>query len=494
MKSALFFLFAFAGLASAQDTIVFQNARIHTVTKGNLTGSVVVQNGLITAVGETVMTPPGARVVNLNGKHLIPGIIDCHTHIALDSINEGSVSVSSMVDVGEMLNPESSSIYDALAGGVTVANSLHGSANAIGGLNVAFKTRWGKGADGLVMKEAPPSLKIALGENPKRQGQGGQSPFGVQQQLRYPGTRMGVEDVIRSAFAEARTYQAAWKEYEGKRAKGIPAIAPRKDLKLEPLVEVLEGKRLVHAHAYRADEILMLLRVSQEFGFKIAALQHVLEGYKVAKEIAAAGAGASTFSDWWGYKMEVIDAIPYNAAIMQKKGVLVSLNSDDASGAELMRRLNTEAAKIVKYGGVSEDEALAMITINPARQMGIDKYVGSIEAGKQADLVIYDGDPLSIYSKVQQVYIDGQLYFDRERDEALRAKKSAQKNGLLEKEKADEKRNAPQRPASGAKPEAAKPPASEAANATEAANEESGLVASPLADSLNAANASRRPQ
>ncbi len=466
MRLAFLLPLAFIGGLSAQDAIVFQNARIHTVTKGNLTGSVVVQNGLITAVGETVMAPPGARIVNLNGKHLMPGIIDCHTHIALDSINEGSVSVSSMVDVGEMLNPESVSIYHALAGGVTVANSLHGSANAIGGLNVAFKTRWGKDAAGLIMKEAPPSIKMALGENPKRQGQGG-GQIGQQQQLRYPGTRMGVEDVIRSAFTEARIYQAAWKEYEAKRAKGLPAIAPRRDLKLEPLVEVLEGKRLVHAHCYRADEILMLLRVSQEFGFKIAALQHVLEGYKVAREIADAGAGASTFSDWWAYKMEVVDAIPYNAAIMHKKGVLVSLNSDDASGAELMRRLNTEAAKVVKYGGVTENEALAMITINPARQMGIDKYVGSIEPGKQADLVVFDGDPLSIYSKVQQVYIDGQLYFDREKDIAERGRKAALKNGLIEKEKADEKRSAPQRPPSGTKPDTAKPPAGEFGASTE---------------------------
>ena len=448
-------LFLAASVALAQQAIVFQNARIHTVTKGTFTGTVVVQNGVITAVGETAMAPPGARIVNLNGKHLMPGMIDCHTHIALDAINEGSVSVSSMVDVGEVLNPESIDIYNALAGGITIANSLHGSANAIGGLNVAFKTRWGKDAAGLVMKEAPPSIKMALGENPKRQGQGGQTQPGVQQQLRYPGTRMGVEDVIRTAFTEARAYQAAWKDYEAKKSAGAQVIPPRRDLKLEPLVEVLEGKRLVHAHCYRSDEILMLLRVSQEFGFKIAALQHVLEGYKVAKEIAAAGAGASTFSDWWAYKMEVVDAIPYNAAIMQKKGVLVSLNSDDAGGAELMRRLNTEAAKIVKYGGVTEDEALAMVTINPAKQMGIDKYVGSIEPGKQADIVIYDGDPLSIYAKVQQVYIDGQLYFDRDKDLAQRAQKAALKNGLLEKEKADEKRAAPQRP----QVQNAKPPA-----------------------------------
>jgi imidazolonepropionase-like amidohydrolase len=309
-------------------------------------------------------------------------------------------------------------------------------------LNVVIKMRWGQDANGLVMKEAKPGIKFALGENPKRQGQGGQSPFGGSNVApRYPGTRMGVEDVIREAFTQAKQYQADWKDYDVRRARGESVLPPRKDLKLEPLVEILEGKRLVHAHCYRADEILMLLRVADELGFKIATLQHALEGYKVADEIKAHGAGASTFSDWWGYKIEAYDAIPYNAAVLTKKGVLTSLNSDDVGGGDLSTRLNTEAGKTMKYGGLTEDEALALITINPAKQLQIDRYVGSIEAGKQADLVVYDKDPLSMYSKVERVFIDGVQYFDREADVAARARKDAEKKGLLEKEKATEKAN-----------------------------------------------------
>ena len=442
---ALTLLFVLAGLAAAQNVTVIQNGIIHTVTQGTFTGSIVIRDGKIAEVGEKVMTPLGAKIVDAGGKHVMPGIIDCHTHIALDSINEGTISVSSMVDAGEMLNPDSRSIYQALAGGVTTANSLHGSANSIGGRNVLFKTRWGQNADGLLFKQAKPSLKIALGENVKRAGnaQGFQMP-GTQSNLRYPGTRMGVEDVIRDAFTRAREYQRELKEYAAKQARGETALPVRRDLQLEPLVEVLEGKRLVHAHCYRADEILMLMRIFDDFGIKGVTYQHVLEGYKVAKEIAARGDGASTFSDWWNYKVEAADAIPYNAAIMQKKGVLVSLNSDDASGAELMRRLNTEAAKVMKYGGVTEDEALAMITINPAKQMQIDKWVGSIEVGKDADIVIYDKNPLSMYSKVEKVFIEGKQYFDRDSDITARPKVEAQKKGLMQKEKETEKRNMPQ--------------------------------------------------
>jgi imidazolonepropionase-like amidohydrolase len=444
MRTIAFF-YLMAGLAAAQEVTVIRNGIIHTVTKGTLTGSIVIRDGKIAEVGEKVMTPPGAKVVDAGGKHVMPGIIDCHTHIALDSINEGTISVSSMVDMAEMLNPESKSIYQALAGGVTTANSLHGSANAIGGQNVLFKTRWGQNAEGLLFKQAKPSLKMALGENVKRAGnaQGFQMP-GAQSNLRYPGTRLGVEDVIRDAFTRAREYQRELKEYEAKKARGEDALPVRRDLQLEPLVEVLEGRRLVHAHCYRADEILMLMRIFDEFGIKGVTYQHVLEGYKVAKEIAARGDGASTFSDWWNYKVEAADAIPYNAAILHKKGVLVSLNSDDAGGAELMRRLNTEAAKVMKYGGLSEDEALAMITINPAKQMQIDKWVGSIEVGKDADIVIFDQNPLSMYAKVEKVFIEGKQYFDRDSDITERPKVEARKNGLAQKEKEAEKRNMPQ--------------------------------------------------
>src|SRR6266849_3346863 len=299
--------------------------------------------------------------------------------------------------------------------------------------------RWGKDAPDLIFDGALPGIKSALGENPKRVGN--QQRIGeTTATLRYPATRMGIEDTIRDAFNQARDYKAAWDEYNTKRARGEDAIPPRKDLKLEPLKEVLEGKRYVHAHSYRADEILMLLRVADDYGFKIRTLQHVLEGYKVAKEIAAHGAGASTFSDWWSYKVEAFDAIPYNAAIMTKKGVVVSLNSDDA---ELMRHLNDEAAKTMKYGGLSETEALSLITINPALQLKIDNRVGSIEPGKDADLVVYDKHPLSNFAKVQKVFIDGQLYFDRDKDLEERPAHDAEKKKLLDKEKEQQRRGAP---------------------------------------------------
>ena len=432
---------------AAQQPIVLQNAIIHSVTKGTAPGSILIRNGLIAEVGDKVLTPMGAKIIDLGGKHVTPGLIDCHTHIALESVNEGSISVSSMVDMRDVINPEDPAIYRDLAGGTTTANLLHGSANAIGGLNVVIKMRWGADADGLVMKEAKPGIKFALGENPKRAGQGSQSPIGggVAQNLRYPGTRMGVEDVIREAFIEARQYQAAWKDYEERHARGANILPPRRNLKLDRLVEVLEGKRLVHAHCYRSDEILMLMRVAEEFGFKIATLQHALEAYKVAKEVKAHGAGVSTFSDWWSYKIEAYDAIPYNAALLTKEGVLTSLNSDDAGGADLSTRLNTEAGKTIKYGGLTPDEALALVTINPARQLAIDQYVGSIEAGKQADLVVFDKDPLSIYSKVEKVFIDGRQYFDRDEDLAARPRREAEKKGLLEKEKATEKTDAQQK-------------------------------------------------
>jgi imidazolonepropionase-like amidohydrolase len=257
--------------------------------------------------------------------------------------------------------------------------------------------------------------------------------------LRYPASRMGVEDVIREAFTEARAYQQQWREHQAKVDRHEQAIPPRRDLKLEPLVEVLEGKRYVHAHCYRADEILMLLRVADEFGFKIRTLQHVLEGYKVADEIAAHGAGASTFSDWWAYKAEAYDATPYNAALMVRKGILVSLNSDSA---ELMRHLNAEAAKTIKYGGLSETEALSLITIDPAKQLGVDKRVGSIEPGKDADLTIFDKPPLSNYAKVEKVLIDGEVYFDREKDLEERPGKEIRKKALMDKLRAEEKKGA----------------------------------------------------
>ncbi len=436
-KRLLFLLpatIAAVGLTHA-ETILIRNATVLTVTKGTVqNGSVLIENGKVAAIGKNVSAPADATVVDATGKFLMPGIIDCHSHTAVEGgVNEGTVSDSSMVNIKDVIDPADINIYRALAGGLTVSNVLHGSANAIGGQTEVIKLRWGKTAGEMAFEGATPGIKFALGENPKRQGQPSQNFFspGTPQDRRYPGTRMGVEEVIRVSFAEAKTYQAEWKEYQAKAARGEHPVPPRKDLRLEPLVEVLEGKRYVHAHCYRSDEILMLLRVADEMGFKIRTLQHVLEGYKVAKEIAAHGAGASTFSDWWSYKIEAYDATPYNAAIMARKGVVVSLNSDSD---ELQRHLNLEAAKTMRYGGLSETEALAMVTINPAKQLGVDDKVGSIEVGKSADLVLFDKHPLSNASKPLKVWIDGHEYFDRDRDIEVRGKFQADKKNLLDKE------------------------------------------------------------
>jgi len=421
---------AAANAPEPSPVLLIQNATILTVSHGTIEhGSILIKDGKIAEVGPNVKTPKDAQVIDAAGLFVIPGIIDCHSHIAIDGdVNEGSISVSSIVNVADVLDPDDSSIYRDLAGGVTAANVLHGSANAIGGQTVVIKLRWGQPASKLPFEGALPGIKFALGENPKRSNFGGRG-----QAQRYPATRMGVEETIRGAFAEARDYKASWDQYNKRISAGEKnLIPPRRDLRLDPLVEVLEGKRYVHSHCYREDEIVMLLRVAREFGFKVRTFQHVLEGYKVADEIAAAGAGASTFSDWWAYKVEAYDAIPYNAALMTRRGVLVSVNSDDAEEAT---HLNQEAAKSIKFGGLSHDEALKLVTLNPAIQLGIDKRVGSIDAGKDADLVIYNHDPLSAYAVVQKTLIDGRVYFDRQRDIADRAAREKEKKDLLEKEK-----------------------------------------------------------
>jgi len=332
--------------------------------------------------------------------------------------------VTSMVAIGDVINPDDISIYRALAGGVTSANLLHGSANPIGGRNRVIKLRWGADADGLTFQGAPKGIKFALGENPKRSNMRSTGP------QRYPQTRMGVMDVIREAFTEAVEYRKQWQEYE-KTKSGIP---PRRDFEMEALVEILEGERLVHSHCYRADEILQLMRLAEDFDFRVATLQHVLEGYKVADEIAAHGAGASTFSDWWGYKVEAYDAIPHAAALMTERGVVVSINSD--SGEE-MRHLNQEAAKTIKWGGMTELEALKMVTLNPAIQLRVDDRVGSIEVGKDADLTLYDGNPLEVRSVVQKTFVDGDLYFDIAADRERQARIDEVKKKLSPEEKED---------------------------------------------------------
>ena len=398
--------------AQAARVVALRGGTVLTVTKGTIAnGTVLLRDGKIAAVGANVTVPQGAEVIDTTGRFVTPGLIDAHSHIANDAINEGGTTVSSMTGMEDVLDPTDINIYRDLAGGLTTANVLHGSANPIGGKNQVIKLRWGKTrAEEIKFEGAMPGIKFALGENPKDMATGGQQTA----PRRYPMTRLGVEFVIRDAFTRAKAYQKAWQDYEKKKGATPDVIPPRRDLQLEPLVEILEGKRLVHAHCYRADEILMLLRLAEEMGFKIATLQHVLEGYKVAKEIAAHGAGASTFADWWAYKVEAADAIPHNAAIMVRKGVLVSVNSDSA---ELARRLNTEAAKTMKWGGLSEDEAFATVTINPAKQLRIDGRVGSLEPGKDADVVVWNHHPLSSYAIVDRVYIDGTVYYDRRGEE-----------------------------------------------------------------------------
>ena len=440
--------------------IVIQNATILTVTKGTIEhGSILIKDGKIAEVGSSVKAPKDATVIDAEGKFVTPGIIDCHSHIAIEgSVNEGSISVSSIANTADVLNSDDIDIYRDLAGGVTTANILHGSANSIGGQTVVIKLRWGQPASKLPFEGALPGIKFALGENPKR------SNFSVPgQPKRYPATRMGVEETIRAAFTEARDYKNSWDAYNKKVSGGDKtALPPRHDLRLDPLVEVLEGKRYVHSHCYREDEILMLLRVAKEFAFKVRTFQHVLEGYKVADELAAAGVGASTFSDWWAYKVEAYDAIPYNAALMTKRGVLVSVNSDDAEEAT---HLNQQAAKSMKFGGLTHDEALRLVTINPAIQLGIDKRVGSVEVGKDADLVIYNHDPLSAYAVAQKTLIDGRIYFDREKDIAGRAALEQEKKDLLEKarkRKEEEKKSGEKKGEEDKPEETPKPPSAAA--------------------------------
>jgi imidazolonepropionase-like amidohydrolase len=433
----------------ANPVILIQNATILTVSHGTMeNGSILIKDGKIAEVGPSIKAPAGARVIDAAGQFVMPGIIDCHSHIAIEGgVNEGSVSVSSIANIAEVLDSEDVDIYRDLAGGVTTANILHGSANAIGGQTIVIKLRWGQPASKLPFEGAVPGIKFALGENPKR------SNFSIPgQPKRYPATRMGVEETIRGAFTEARDYKNSWEAYRKRVSAGEKnVLPPRRDLRLEPLVEVLDGKRYVHAHCYREDEILMLLRVAKEFGFKVRTLQHVLEGYKVADEIAAAGVGASTFSDWWAYKVEAYDAIPYNTALLTKRGVVVSVNSDDAAEAT---HLNQEAAKAMKFGGLTHDEALKLVTINPAMQLGIEKRVGSIDVGKDADLVIYNHDPLSAYAVAQKTIVDGRVLFDRDKDIADRAALEKEKQDLLAKEKkAEAKKPDEKKPDTSKKPE-----------------------------------------
>jgi imidazolonepropionase-like amidohydrolase len=382
--------------------------------------TLLIENGRILAVGKDIPIPPAASIIDVRGMHLTPGIIDCHSHMATDGgVNEATQSITCEVRVGDFVDATDVTIYRQLAGGVTAANILHGSANCIGGQNQVIKLRWGATGEGLKFAEAPPGVKFALGENvtqANRPDGGG----------RFPASRMGVEQLFRDAFEAARDYSRRMQNWKSSR-RGLP---PRRDLELEALAEIVRQERWIHCHSYRQDEVLALLRLLEEYDIQVGTLQHILEGYKVADELAKHGAMASAFSDWWAYKFEVQDATPWAGALMHQQGVVVSFNSDDG---ELARHLNQEAAKAVRYGGLPREEALKFVTLNPARQLRVDHLVGSLEPGKQADFVIWNGDPLSNLSRCEQTWIDGALWFHRGEDEQLRANARQQRNTLIQK-------------------------------------------------------------
>src|SRR5580700_5024884 len=390
--------------AAAHHDVVIKNATVMTVTHGNITnGSIYIKDGKIAAVGENVNAPPGVTVIDAGGKYLTPGIVDSHSHIALDDdVNEATSPITPHMMMKDAFDYQDKAIYRALAGGVTTSLLLHGSANMIGGQAVVIKHKYGASRDAMLFPNAPGSIKFASGENPKR-------VYGGRDQL--PSTRMGNFAVQREALVQAQDYLHEWDVYNAKVKRGDKdASPPKHDLKLEALADVLRGKIMVQIHIYRSDEMLTEIAMAKEFGYKIRAFHHALEAYKVADQVAANDIAIATFADWWGYKQEAWDSIPWNATMSMSKGVRLAIKSDSEN---YNRRLNQEAAKTMRYGGATEEEALKMITLNPAWIVGVDDRVGSIDVGKDADLVIWEGYPLSSYGVPEKVLIDGDVYFDR---------------------------------------------------------------------------------
>ncbi len=388
--------------------VLIKNGTVITIANGTKENTdVLIRKGKISAIGQNLNAPSGVKVVDATGKFVMPGIIDAHSHIALDAVNEPTSPVTAEVWTGDALNPMDIGIYRALAGGVTISHAMHGSANAIGGQNETIKHRWGTvDMDAIRMEGAPRTIKFALGENPTRvHGEGS----GL-----VPRTRMGVEQVFRRSFEEAKKYMEEWEEYNlNKNKRGYKGAPPVYDLRKEVVADILKGNIIVHSHSYRADEILMLMDVFKDYGITKLVFQHANEAFKVAPEIAEFGAMASVFADWWAYKFEVYYSTAYNAAILANNGVTTSINSDSA---ELIRHLYHEAAKTQKYGMLSDQQALEMITLNPAKQLGIENRVGSLEVGKDGDLVIFENHPLSIYAVPQMTFVDGIKYFDIKED------------------------------------------------------------------------------
>jgi imidazolonepropionase-like amidohydrolase len=426
------------GTAPAQEAVMIKNATVWTSEKaGKLEGTdVLLSGGKIQKIGKNLSAPAGARTIDGTGKHLTPGIIDEHSHLAIaEGVNEGTQAVTSEVRIGDVIDPEDVGVYRDLAGGVVAAQLLHGSANPIGGQSALIKMRWGATGQEMKIADAPGFIKFALGENVK------QSNWGELNISRFPQTRMGTEQVFVDAFTRAKQYEQEWAAYNKlSKSAQAKAEAPRRDLELDALVEILHDTRHITCHSYVQSEINMLMGVSDRMGFKVNTFTHILEGYKVADKMKAHGINASTFSDWWAYKNEVRDAIPYNAAIMHRVGLNVAINSDDA---EMSRRLNQEAAKSVKYGGVPETEALEFVTINPARMLHLDSHMGSIAVGKDADVVLWNDNPLSIYAKAENTFVDGREYFSLKRDTELRQQRDRERQRLVQAMLAARKAGAP---------------------------------------------------
>jgi imidazolonepropionase-like amidohydrolase len=409
------------------ETLLIKNATIWTNEKDGILQNtdLLVENGKIQRIGKN-LSNSSAKVLNGTGKYLTNGIIDEHSHIALTTINEGGQSVTSEVRTSDVLDSEDIDIYRQLAGGTTSAQLLHGSANSIGGQSSIIKFKWGESTENLKVKGADAFIKFALGENVTRKGAQG---FGGSQNPRYPISRMGVEQVMTDAFTKAKEYDELWKKYNSSNPKNIE-LMPRKDLELDALSEIINKKRFITCHSYVQSEINMMMKVAEAFNFKINTFTHILEGYKVADLMAKHGVGGSTFSDWWAYKMEVRDAIPYNAAMMNKAGVTVAINSDDG---EMARRLNQEAAKTVLYGGLSEEEAWKTVTLNPAKLLHLDNRMGSVKVGKDADLVLWNNNPLSVYSRPEKTIIEGAIYFDLDKEQQKQADNLKERNRLIQK-------------------------------------------------------------
>ncbi|MCF7762594.1 MAG: amidohydrolase family protein [Verrucomicrobia bacterium] len=384
---------------STGGTLLLQNATLIPVTRGILEKTdVLVTKGRISAIGQDLEVPAGATVIDLEGYWIMPGIVDPHSHLAVSGINEGSQSITCEVRQSDVVDHTQLAIHRALAGGVTTIHTMHGSANSIGGQNAVLKLKYNSSPGEMLVRTGPRIVKFALGENVTRE----RNP------ARFPNTRMGVEATMRRAFNDALDYREQWTRYREKTTAGEIAAPPRRDLRLEALDEILDGDLWVHSHCYRADEILRLLTVAEDYGFRVATLQHVLEGYRVLPEMLNHGVGGSTFSDWWSYKKEAFDAIPYNAAMMHRAGIVTSLNSDSE---EVIRHLNLEAAKTLRFGGLTADEAIRLITLNPAIQIGLGDRIGSIETGKDGDLAVFNGHPLDTHSRAVMTVIEGEIYF-----------------------------------------------------------------------------------